>query len=77
MGKMKQRWAELTNGHICLISENGQILARAIKGLDGTFKYKEVEFIDANSVMLYIEAQKGEPTSEKQLQTHKEGKAAF
>jgi hypothetical protein len=45
--------------------------------LDGTFKYKDVEFIDANSVMLYIEAQKGEPTSEKQLQTHKEREKAF
>jgi hypothetical protein len=77
MGKIKQRWAELTNGHICLIAENGQILARAIKGLDGTFKYKDVEFIDANSVMLHIDAEKGVPISEKQTQTHKEGKAAF
>jgi hypothetical protein len=77
MGKMKQRWAELTNGHICLVSENGQILARALKGLDGTFKYKDAEFIDAHSVMTHIELEKGVPINEKQTQTHKEGKAAF
>jgi|APGre2960657404_1045060.scaffolds.fasta_scaffold447988_1 hypothetical protein len=77
MGKMKQRWAELTNGHMCLVSENGQILARALKGLDGTFKYKDAEFIDAHSVMTHIELEKGEPASAKQLQTHKEREKAF
>jgi hypothetical protein len=56
-----RRWAELTNGHLCLIdTSNGQILARAIKGLDGTFKYKDAEFIDSHSVMTYIETEKGE-----------------
>ena len=74
---MKQRWAELTNGHMCLVSENGQILARALKWLDGTFKYKEAELIDAHSVMTHIELEKGEPTSEAQLQKRKDGKEAF
>jgi hypothetical protein len=56
-----RRWAELSNGHICLIdTSNGQILARALKGLDGTFKYKDTEFIDSHSVMTYIENEKGE-----------------
>jgi hypothetical protein len=60
MKSKKRRWAELFNGHIALVDEDGQILARAIKGLDGTFKYKDIEFIDADSAMLYMEKEKGE-----------------
>jgi hypothetical protein len=60
MKSRKRRWAELTNGHLALIDEDGQILARAIKGLDGTFKYKDMEFIDAGSVTRYVENEKGE-----------------
>lgn len=56
----RYRWAELTNGHICLVSETGQIIARALKGLDGTFKYKDEEFVDSHSVMMHIQKEKGE-----------------
>lgn len=53
--KKKNRWTEVHGGHLCLVDGDGQILARVTKhALDGTFKYKDMEFIDAYSVMEYV-----------------------
>lgn len=39
-----------------MVDGDGQILARVTKHvLDGTFKYKDLEFIDAYSVMQHVE----------------------
>ena len=53
--KKKNRWTEVHGGHLCLVDGEGQILARVTKHvLEGTFKYKDMEFIDAYSVMEYV-----------------------
>jgi hypothetical protein len=54
--RKKNRWSEVNGGNLCLVDGDGQILARVTKHvLDGTFKYKDLEFIDAYSVMKYVE----------------------
>jgi len=54
--KKKNRWTEVHGGHPWLVDGDGQILARVTKHvLDGTFKYKDLEFIDAYSVMQHVE----------------------
>lgn len=57
--RKKNRWTEVTGGHLCLVDKEGQILARVTRHIiDGTFKYQDAEFIDAPSAMKYVEKQK-------------------
>lgn len=55
MRSKKNRWAEVGSGSLCLVDKDGVILARVTKHIiDGTFKYKDLEFIDAHSAMEYV-----------------------
>lgn len=57
--RKKNRWTEVTGGHLCLVDKDGQILARVTKHvLDGTFKYQDMEFIDAHSAMKHVNKMK-------------------
>ena len=57
--RKKNRWTEVHGGHLCLVDGDGQILARVTKHvLDGTFKYQDMEFIDAYSAMKHVEKTK-------------------
>jgi len=56
MKSKKNRWAEVGTGSICLIDKDGQILARVTKHvIDGTFKYQDLEFIDAHGMSIVEE----------------------
>lgn len=56
--RKKNRWTEV-HGGLCLVDGDGQILARITKHvLDGTFKYQDMEFIDAYSAMKHVEKTK-------------------
>jgi hypothetical protein len=53
--RKKNRWSEVNGGNLCLVDKDGVILARVTKHIiDGTFKYKDLEFIDAHSAMEYV-----------------------
>jgi len=55
MKKKKNRWTEVNGGHLCLVDGDGMILARVTRHIiDGTFKYKDLEFIDARSAMEHV-----------------------
>jgi len=65
MKSKKNRWAEVGTGSICLIDKDGQILARVTKHvIDGTFKYQDLEFIDAHSAMKYVDRTKFSETDD-------------
>ena len=65
MRRPKNRWAEMGSGSICLVDKDGQILARVTKHvIDGTFKYQDIEFIDAHSAMEYVQRMKFSETAD-------------
>ena len=65
MRRPKNRWAEMGSGSICLVDKDGQILARVTKHvIDGTFKYQDIEFIDAHSAIEYVQRTKFSETED-------------